>query len=334
MDHIPFLNTLRAVACLMVVFCHLIGFRAPPDWFVRPYIDAYVVDPLHVMWQFGYVGVAIFFVISGFIIAHIAQREGRRAFIIKRIFRVYPPFLVALGIATLVGGHGTTFTDWLLEASLFGSSFTILSPSYTLVMELTFYALAAAMLPWFRDRPVLATSSIALFPLSLHLMLGEFFVSLGSSKIDALLGYASFISIFSVGMAIYYGWSGRIGPWTVFGMCLASWCVFIWTRGAEMPDTHFALNSLYAGLIFLTALWVKARGGGLAEYIADRSYSIYLLHLPLGGITLSILQPYVGYSAALLLALILVSIGSTASFRFIEQPSQRLARSLVGRNHR
>jgi len=67
-QNIVFIDLLRGGACLLVVYCHLIGYRAPIDWYFKPYLDRFIIEPFGIIWNFGYLGVAIFFIISGFII--------------------------------------------------------------------------------------------------------------------------------------------------------------------------------------------------------------------------------------------------------------------------
>ncbi|GAA0610457.1 acyltransferase [Kribbella sandramycini] len=83
----PALDGLRAIAALMVVFSHNNG----PDWLQ------------------GWIGVQIFFVISGYLITSLMLREEDRAgrisfrnFYLRRVFRILPVYFVVL-LATLIG---------------------------------------------------------------------------------------------------------------------------------------------------------------------------------------------------------------------------------------
>jgi peptidoglycan/LPS O-acetylase OafA/YrhL len=80
----PGLDGLRALAATMVIFFHFGG----PNW----------------TWLSGWVGVYIFFVLSGFLITTLLLREQDRTgrislpnFYIRRVFRILPPYLVILG---------------------------------------------------------------------------------------------------------------------------------------------------------------------------------------------------------------------------------------------
>lgn len=80
----PGLDGLRALAATMVIFFHFGG----PKW----------------TWLSGWVGVYIFFVLSGFLITTLLLREQDRTgrislsnFYLRRVFRILPPYLVILG---------------------------------------------------------------------------------------------------------------------------------------------------------------------------------------------------------------------------------------------
>lgn len=80
----PGLDGLRAIAATMVIFYHFGG----PNW----------------TFLSGWVGVYLFFVLSGFLITTLLLREQDRTgrislsnFYVRRVFRILPPYLVILG---------------------------------------------------------------------------------------------------------------------------------------------------------------------------------------------------------------------------------------------
>lgn len=91
-DHIPALTGLRGIAALWVLLYHL--------------LDA---APLAV--RIGYLGVDLFFVLSGFVLMHVyhdrLRTPGARAvgaFLVARIARIYPLHLAALALVVLAVG--------------------------------------------------------------------------------------------------------------------------------------------------------------------------------------------------------------------------------------
>jgi peptidoglycan/LPS O-acetylase OafA/YrhL len=106
------LDGLRAIAIALVMGCH---YRAFADNFG------------HVT-QFGWVGVDIFFVLSGYLITTILLRmktaaKPYRTFYARRIRRIFPPYYlvlgVVLGLAALSGGpaeHGAAYYAFFLPS--------------------------------------------------------------------------------------------------------------------------------------------------------------------------------------------------------------------------
>jgi len=111
-------DALRGAAALGVVLYHTIGPKAQ----FGPTVLRWMAAPFLPMIRFGYVGVFLFFVISGFCI-HLsrarAQSQHRSAtsftaFWKRRMRRLYPPYLIALTLYLLIAGFTTKF-----EATLF-----------------------------------------------------------------------------------------------------------------------------------------------------------------------------------------------------------------------
>ena len=86
------IQILRAVAVLQVVFLHFA---------VASSSQAYLPVPFFT--DFGWLGVRLFFVISGFIIAVTIEKEPSiTRYLLKRYFRIFPLYMVAT-LVTLLG---------------------------------------------------------------------------------------------------------------------------------------------------------------------------------------------------------------------------------------
>jgi peptidoglycan/LPS O-acetylase OafA/YrhL len=102
-SHILFLDHLRGLAILLVFLFHCFqltfsgdqaGSGKFTDWIHQP-LSRWPLFPL----SLGWVGVALFFVISGFCIhlSHSRSKEkSLKTFFVRRFFRIYPPYLIAL----------------------------------------------------------------------------------------------------------------------------------------------------------------------------------------------------------------------------------------------
>jgi peptidoglycan/LPS O-acetylase OafA/YrhL len=141
MRRFPGLDGLRAIAASIVIFSHFAG----PKW----------------NWLSGWVGVYIFFVLSGFLITTLLLREQTRAgrismknFYIRRVFRILPPYVAILGVVVLfchLRGEYTSrgfsealpyyltfFNEFLPAASTSGGD-NLFTGSWTLGIEEKFY---------------------------------------------------------------------------------------------------------------------------------------------------------------------------------------------------
>ena len=98
----PQLDSLRGLAALFVLFTHYYGILLQPRFF---WLNAVKVSPLGILFN-GNAAVMFFFVLSGFVLS-LPYVNGNRpmiltAFYIKRIFRIYPAFIIAIVISLLL----------------------------------------------------------------------------------------------------------------------------------------------------------------------------------------------------------------------------------------
>jgi peptidoglycan/LPS O-acetylase OafA/YrhL len=114
-QRVEILDHVRGVAILAVFLFHCLQFPLGPVVNFSGAGMNIVLLPA----TFGWAGVAVFFVVSGFCIHLSFQRDGRdwRRFLIRRFFRIYPPYLLALLVLAFV--FPTTRLDFSSAASWF-----------------------------------------------------------------------------------------------------------------------------------------------------------------------------------------------------------------------
>jgi peptidoglycan/LPS O-acetylase OafA/YrhL len=197
---IPEIDGLRFIAIISVILFHL-------NWFItsktgRPE----AADLLTEFFSHGHIGVQLFFVISGFVIAlpfakgHLiaGKRPGLRQYLFRRLTRLEPPYIVNLlfRFALLPLATADTFSDLIphlfasmgyLHNVIYGSMSTINFVAWSLEIELQFYLLA----PFVTSIFMIRSKTLR------RLLLGALIIAFSMSAY-ALEGYPRFnLSIFS-----------------------------------------------------------------------------------------------------------------------------------------
>jgi peptidoglycan/LPS O-acetylase OafA/YrhL len=136
------LDILRFLAALAVVFFHY-TFLNITEYQTLP---SYPV--LGEIFKYGYLGVELFFIISGFVILLTASKKDWQGFVISRLARLYPAFWIAvtltsLGIVLFASDvMSVTLPQYLINLTMMGEFVGVrnIDPVYwTLQIELKFY---------------------------------------------------------------------------------------------------------------------------------------------------------------------------------------------------
>jgi peptidoglycan/LPS O-acetylase OafA/YrhL len=149
-SRLAWLDALRGFAALCVVFDHGSTLLLLP---ARNYLYHWL--------NLGQYGVFVFFLVSGYIVPASLERRGSlRGFWISRAFRLYPMFVLAVGLSLLAGelGYGTYFgvaphplaagLSWLFMLQNVNGGLNVPVVTWTLSYEMIFYLLLAALFSW------------------------------------------------------------------------------------------------------------------------------------------------------------------------------------------
>jgi len=150
LQRIYFLDYLRVFAFLSVLIGH--KFYIPLSQFVMnlstPHItQQYLSNAFLSMFRGGGAGVIVFFMISGYIILHVLQKEKSFEFLVKRIFRIYPLLIFAILIQVILAyfAHNksidlsTTLIQMSLMGDFFNTHYALSGVEWTLRVEVMFY---------------------------------------------------------------------------------------------------------------------------------------------------------------------------------------------------
>lgn len=332
-----FLDYLRATAAWLVVWDHLgtiipgwSGRVFPPAQWVRNNITG----PLGVIQDFGWFGVALFFLISGFIISDRARVESAFEFIVRRVLRIYPMLAVAVLLSAAFVAAKSQATPHNLFLNLTLANYVVvpqvalLGVAWTLVIEVIFYAVTAAT-QFARGSPhrIAVNLAVAAFAIWKRGAFGESFALFAVA--------ASYLPILVMGQTVYW-WLARKRLSALWGLAYlaAAYGVFLWGMRAMHAEflplsNSYLVSVTYALLAFIGIMHIQLPPQRVVRLLSDTSYSMYLLHGTIGYLILASLAA----RAPLWMAILAAATGSLAAsylaYRLVEKPSQRLGRYLT-----
>lgn len=122
--------------------------------------DTQLASAIYSVGKFGYLGVDLFFLISGFVIFASALNRKPTQFLVSRATRIYPTFWVCLAITCLLnliipGSSPVSLSQFIANSTLMHSYLGIESVDgvyWTLLVEIKFYAciFALMLLGWLK----------------------------------------------------------------------------------------------------------------------------------------------------------------------------------------
>lgn len=343
------LTTLRFLAALWVVL-----FTA---W---PHLDIGFV-PVAV--TKGYLGVEVFFVLSGFILSHVyleAAGQGRaagfsyRGFLWARVARVYPLHLVtlagmiALGVGATVAGLAVSesLLDWrslpshltLTHAWGLASSAAFNHPSWSISAEWFAYLSfpAFAFVAWrMRERPVLATALAAGGALALYAV---FEPVAGYSLTEATFrwGALRIVPCFALGCALYL--IHRRAPARhggVIALACGAGLLICASLGLWDPLVVLFAGGLILGLGGLQNERAGVFASKTGVYLGEISYSIYMVCAPVLLLGVNVAARLTGaedkklHILVWLAVLMAIPVAAALTYHLVERPARKALRSLA-----
>jgi len=312
----PGIHALRGIAAVLVVVEH--GGLFATQAVGVPFTNLLKID-------FGALGVLTFFIISGFVIGlnrHLPTGE----FLLRRALRIYPAFWAAYALSAaivLLAGKQTGFS-W---AALFlwpqTGYPTIHVMFWTLVFEVFFYALAAAVFACrLSDRTLTA---LALCWILVIQTMYPYMTGMRPLLPGALIPFAQYNLFFAVGLicALNFGRLSRIGIEVLLGFAVVMTALL-----PLLPPTPHAttLLVLALGLTAILLLVTKIeRWPRLMLSLGNASYGLFLLHYaPM--VVAAVWFANSGYSAgALWLPMVLIGLAVGVPFGLAEFAFHRAA---------
>ena len=284
----------------------------------------------------GWTAVDLFFLLSGFVFAHVYRfgesLQSTRAladFTVARIARLYPLhlFMLVCCAATfwwMPYNNVGTFIAHLFMLQVFTEPVarTFDGPSWSISVEVFCYILFAAA-AFAGRRAVLTVACTAILASGIVLLFdGHAGQPLTSANSIARGGFGFFIGVL---LWRYRGRFARVPALVLVAIAVAGLLIPTGTANPVLP-----LTALTWPAALILALRTRFMGTAPLVWLGDRSYSIYLVNIPVADVLLRVAGKFRDWDYGLLSAHILfvaiVMLLSEFTHRYIERPGQRMIR--------
>lgn len=337
----PGVDIIRFVAVAAVLYSH-IAFYLIDDlgtgwWGIDLVYDIFVAGA-RLNQHLSFVGVAAFMMLTGLLVTRSAIRQDRGKFLVARAARLLPAFwaaillaivLVRLGINGMFSGHTTVsnseaFLSFFLGAFFLKPQVVVLGVVWTLAAQITFYLWCIAGRSLLRTVPVAVPvigAVLCMLVLLYNLYVPEPYTVPFLSRIAATLP-----TLF-LGQLVYLRWAALI---TLRQLILGVFAqLYVIVMATEIQVYWAGTRYLWTIVVVFAAVVLFARYDGrlarlaVVEWVATRSYCIYLTH------TLVMYRIYentveiVGMTGAIVLVILGCGLVAEVFYRGIEVPAAR-----------
>jgi peptidoglycan/LPS O-acetylase OafA/YrhL len=271
--HNYMIDMMRFFAALIVVLFHLNQ--------AIPHVDNWYRNLV----KYGWLGVPMFFVISGYCIVISAYNSTSvKDFLARRFFRIFPPYWLSIIIVLFaacfqklyIGSNAVHYiprnmTDILATITLTTTPLTNVHGMnwvyWTLTCELFFYLTICLVLLFNKKLIVYFLMAISLLAAILPL------------QNSGILFFIDQWPAFGLGFCIYYFFKASNAlSWLCFGVLLLINLFALYAKSGLSSAAIVTLTTF--GLIFISH-YVKSPANIFSK-LGQHSYSVYLIHVPVG----------------------------------------------------
>lgn len=322
------LDGLRFFAAVMVVGWHLVAGNAARAWQAAP---ADLFGPVWSVSRYGWLGVELFFLISGFVICMSSWGRTVGEFAISRIVRLYPAYWVAVLLTAALLAlfplyqEPLSTVDTLANLTMVQELMNVpdLDLSYwTLLVELNFYVLFAIVVA-----RGLTYKRVVVFCLA---WTAAALVAMGFGGQLALIMVSRYAPYFIAGVAFYLikRFSGSMLLWGIVG---SSWVIALVRLKTEIAG--YPVGFRYAAVIvtFFFLLMGAVATGKLDwvkwPWVATMgllTYPLYLLHQVIGLTVIKAIHQYIDPWVLLPSVVLALMLLAWLMHLLVERPGSRL----------
>lgn len=247
--------------------------------------------------RYGFLGVQLFFMISGFVILMSAQNKNILTFITSRMIRLYPAFWVSVTLTALVtvfmGGerYHVDLIQYLFNLTMISDVFHVRyidGVYWTLLVEIKFYLCVWLLIV---TRLIHSnTKLLAIFGFWSFLSLLNNYIQL--PKIISFFLFPEYAPYFIAGAIFYIGYKDGFTVYkiTIILITYITACMYIDKQliflsqllhsDFNQPTALFIILVFYFSLLFISIK--KIEGNNLLKIMGGVTYPLYLIHENIG----------------------------------------------------
>lgn len=355
-ERVEFANALRGIAALSVIVSHYLGvfWTAPAAVTELTGLSFPPVSiPAFARWtqiphfNWGAFGVALFFLVSGFVIPFSFRTYGRLGFLVGRFFRLFPTYWLGLTVSmitVIIGCHffGAPFPHSRMEV-LTGYALGLRDVMWiksvdgivwTLEIEIKFYLICTLIAPWLRDGSLKSfIAPIVLF--ALIMFLGEWLLTATTTMWNFLAFSAPYILFMFIGVAFNFRFRRKIsaGSATLLIVCLIGMFTcglnFGFFKAPSLVLSYIAAIAVFATAYRLPKLFSQIPA---INFWADISYPLYVVHAVIGYVLMTAMTTIgAAPSATVAAALCMTTAAAFLLHKYVERPTHRLGQRIASR---
>ena len=335
--HYNFILWLHAFAALLITYHHSIhvlfsqlGLQSR----LINFVNAHIIAPFGL--DLGYLGVVIFFAVSGFLNTESLQRYSSVKYLWKKATRIFLPLFLALGglwgfsrLLTIMQGWPAyweqfTLIEWIQAGTLVGhftgASEKIIGITWFLVALMMYYILSAILRPVLKASPAGFTASIlaviAIFTFGLSYLGGTWFL---------IASYLQHIPLILFGQILFMSAQKILTMKQAALLAIANFILLMQNLRLFFPTLYNGVEGIKsASIIIGLAIFAIAfvcndilSANPIAKFVDKTSYALYLSHYQIAQLFVPVLFVALGYNTtltmgAIVLFMIIVAILETA----------------------
>lgn len=287
----------------------------------------------------GAAGVVVFFFTSGYIITHVLQKESTGEFLVRRIFRIYPLYIVAI-VSEVMVAHlvmkvplpplEEIVPRLLLVGDFFSTPYALSGVEWTLRVEVLFYLFMAGLkacgifdkprlLPW-----VLGVGTLCL-------MIGGNFPNWGGWTNGYLNIFGPYLFI---GVLVYLLEKNLANRYVCLALIGGMYALSL-LKTSQINVTLKESNYVLFALVLFIGAWLLRRhivGNAFSRTLSEMTYAVYLFHLwTWAGLEYVVVSVGITFIPIKIQQLLLLSIICYVATKTVEKYGIRAGRALLRR---